>query len=120
MDINKAIETYFLPRFIEWNLGPFLRIVQVPQFTISRFIIVDNSLILKLMYHCGEKWSFVKVDKHFKADPSESLTFITNTNPYLLLERIHSFHQVIHEFQDEPICNEESTKQSELPFFRCT
>jgi len=115
MDINKAIETYFLPHFIRWNLGPFLRIIQVPQFIISRFIIVDNSLILKLMYHCGEKWSFVKVDKHFKTDPSDTLRFITHTNPYLLLECIQCFHQLLADIhEEEPILN------SNLPFLRDT
>ena len=115
MDINKAIEIYFLPYFIQWNLGPFLRIVQVPQFAISRFIIVDNTLILKLMYHCGEKWSFVKVDKHFKPDPSDTLTFITNTNPYVLLNHIYTFHQLLADIhEEEPMLN------SNLPFLRDT
>jgi hypothetical protein len=115
MDINKAIETYFIPRFIQWNLGSFLRIVQVPQFTISRFIIVDNTLILKLMYHCGEKWSFVKVDKQYKADPSDQLIFITHNNPCLLLECIQSFHQLLADIhEEEPILN------SNLPFLRDT
>jgi hypothetical protein len=115
MDINKAIETYFIPRFIEYNLGPFLRIVQVPQFIISRFIIVDNSLILKLMYHCGEKWSFVKVDKQYKADPSDSLTFITHTNPSLLLNHIYTFHQLLADIYEE-----QPTFNSNLPFLRDT
>ena len=60
----------------------------------SRFIIIDDSVILKLMYHCFNRWSFVKVDKHFKADSSEKLTFITNTNFISLLMCINSIHQV--------------------------
>ena len=94
MNIDDEIKQYFIPSFYNWNFQECIIFKQHPMYPFSRFIIIDDSVILKLMYHCFNRWSFVKVDKHFKADSSEKLTFITNTNFISLLMCINSIHQV--------------------------
>ena len=94
MNIDDEIKQYFIPSFYNWNFQECIIFKQHPMYPFSRFIVIDDSVILKLMYHCHNRWSFVRVDKHFKADSSEKLTFITNTNFISLLMCINSIHQV--------------------------
>ena len=95
ININDEIKKYFIPSFYHWNFHEYILFKEVPTLPFSRFIVIDNTVILKLMYHCPNRWSFVRVDKHFKADSSEKLTFITNTDFIALLMCIKSIHQVI-------------------------
>lgn len=94
MNIDDEIRKYFIPSFYHWNFHEYILFKELPTLPLSRFIVIDNSIILKLMYHCPNRWSFVKVDKQLKADSSEKLTFITNTNFISLLMCINSIHQV--------------------------
>jgi len=94
MNINDEIKKYFIPSFYHWNFHEYIVFKEVPTLPFSRFIVIDDTVILKLMYHCHDRWSFVRVDNHFKADSSEKLTFITNTNFMSLLICINAIHQL--------------------------
>jgi len=94
MTIDEKLQQYFIPIFERWYLDQYVVIQKKAESSISRFIVIDNLFFLKLTYHCGDKWSFVKVDHHGKADISSIITFIVETNIYLLIDYIHALHQI--------------------------
>lgn len=112
MNIDDEIKKYFIPSFCQWNFQDCIIFTEHPMFPFSRFLIIDNSIILRLIYHCFNRWSFVKVDKHFKADPSEKLTFVTNTEFTPLLISIYNIHEVSKVWEIDHIKNEN------LPFLK--
>ena len=102
--------------FFKWNLAKYIKIKENPLSSLSTFLIIDDLLFLKLMYHYTNKWSFVKVTQHFKADPAARLIFLTDTNIYPLLECIYSFHQIIADI--EYSANETEDAAASLPFLQ--
>jgi hypothetical protein len=109
MNIDNEIKTYFIPLFCKWNFQDCIFFAELPTLPFSRFLVIDHSVVLKLMYHCPNRWSFVKADQKFKVDSSEPLTFITNTDITPLLVCIYNIRQ---QWKIEDIKNEN------LPFVK--